>query len=226
MISMIYTICINFKLIKGRKIKKKGVLKMKRVIFLALLTLLVISNPVYADQTVYVNYQSVNIRTYPNTGSNVIRSVPLGEALKVLEETERWYKVKLKDNTMGWIYKTMVINDIPAPIKIVEIESKLEGKTRELEDIKSKFEAQAALNAELDKNLKEIQLELDKSVRKNREFERQHDLKLAAIGIIILLLGWAAGYVTGFLKRQTEDKRLIKMMIEANSLKKVSNSSI
>jgi CRISPR/Cas system CSM-associated protein Csm5 (group 7 of RAMP superfamily) len=154
-----------------------------------------------------------------------MKSVPLGYPLKVLEENERWYKVELKDKTAGWVYKTMVFNDVPLPLKISELESKLKEKTSEFEEIKSKFEVQAALNSELDKNLKETQQELNTSLQKNEKFEKQHDLKLAAIGIIILILGWGGGFVTGFLKRQTEDKRFIKMMVEANSLRKVSNSS-
>lgn len=195
--------------------------KMKHIGWWVISVFLFISTLALAtERTVYVNFPSVNIRAEAGTKYKVIESVTIGHPLKVLDVQDEWYQVKLEDNTIGWVYKTMVSDEIPPVVRIEQLETKLKGQAAEFKEARIQLQAQTDLNSKLDKKLGEIQQEYDKAVRKNKELERQVHIKLAGIGIGILFLGWIAGFVTGFFKRQAEDKRFVKMMIEANSLKK------
>jgi hypothetical protein len=100
------------------------------------------------------------------------------------------------------------------------LESKIENQADALEQTRKQLQTQLTLNTKLDKKLEQTQQELDKLVRENMALESQERIKLTILGLIILAVGWVAGFVTGFFKRQAEDKRFIKMMVEANSLKK------
>jgi len=194
---------------------------MKRICLCLILALFIITSLGHAGENiVFVNVPSLNIRAEPGTEYPVVKSVPIGYPLKILAETEKWYKVELKDKSVGWTYKTMLTDDTPAPIKLGQLETKYNTQSIEFEQTKEELQAQTKLNTRLNSQLKETRQELDKFMRKNRDLERQDHIKLAGIGIVILLLGWGAGFLTGFFKRQAEDKRFVKMMVDANSLRK------
>lgn len=184
------------------------------VVFLAAL-------PVRAEERiVYVNVPSVNVRADAGTEYMVIKSVPLGDPLKVLAEREKWVKVALQDKTVGWVYNTMVTDNIPLPIRINQLESRLKTQAAEFELTKEQLQDQTDKNAQLNSRLKDAQQELDTLKRKNHQLESLDRITLAGIGIVLLLLGWGGGFIAGVFKRQAEDKRFVKMMIEAKSLKK------
>lgn len=192
----------------------------RKVLWLALMVLLA-ALPVRAEERiVYVNVPSVNVRADAGTEYMVIKSVPLGDPLRVLAEKEKWVQVELKDKTVGWVYNTMVTDNIPLSIRINQMESKLKTQAFEFEHAKKQLQDQTNINAQLNRRLKEAQQELDTLKRKNSQLESLDRITLAGIGIVLLLLGWGGGFITGVFKRQAEDKRFIKMMIEANSLKK------
>jgi uncharacterized protein YgiM (DUF1202 family) len=194
---------------------------MKYTSWWVLLILFFISTLALANEKiVYVSVPSVNVRIGAGTQYKVVKSVPIGYPLRIVIDKEEWYQVELKDKTVGWVYKTMVTTDIPPAVKIEQLESRLKSQAAEFERTGMQLQEQTDLNSKLDKKLEETQQELDKLVRKNKELERQDHIKLAGIGIGLLILGWIAGFFTGFFKRQAEDKRFVKMMIEANSLKK------
>ena len=196
------------------KMVRKGLCLALMVFFVAL--------PVRAEERiVYVNVPSVNVRADAGTEYMVIKSVPLGDALRVVAEREKWLQVELKDKTVGWVYNTMVTDNIPLPIRINQLESRLKTQAVEFELTKEQLQEQTDKNAQLNSRLKDAQQELDTLKRKNHQLESLDRITLAGIGIVLLLLGWGGGFITGVFKRQAEDKRFVKMMIEANSLKKV-----
>jgi len=192
----------------------------RKALWLALMVLLAVL-PVHAEEKiVYVNVPSVNVRADAGTEYMVIKSVPIGDPLRVLAEKEKWVQVESKDKTVGWVYNTMVTDNIPLPIRINQLESRLKTQVVEFDHTKKRLQDQTDINAQLNSRLNEAQQELETLKRKNHQLESLDRITMAGIGIVLLLLGWGAGFITGFFKRQAEDKRFIKMMIEANSLKK------
>jgi SH3-like domain-containing protein len=49
-----------------------------------------------------------NIRSKPDTNSQIVFKVTTGVPFKVLERKGNWIKVEHTDGDMGWIYKTLV----------------------------------------------------------------------------------------------------------------------
>ena len=45
----------------------------------------------------------VNLRSGPSTDAGIIKKVLKGEAMKILEAKNNWYRVTLNDNTTGWV---------------------------------------------------------------------------------------------------------------------------
>ncbi len=74
---------------------------------LLFLRLLVPAFSVYAEM-VQVTGSSANIRAEPGTHSKIISSVNRGELLPVIDSTDKWWKVRIKDGTEAWIYKRAV----------------------------------------------------------------------------------------------------------------------
>jgi uncharacterized protein YgiM (DUF1202 family) len=67
--------------------------KMKRINLWATLALLLITTLSHAEEkTVYVNVPSMNIRAEAGTQYDVVKSVPSGYSLKILDEQDNWYK--------------------------------------------------------------------------------------------------------------------------------------
>jgi len=50
----------------------------------------------------------VNLRSGPSTDTSVVKKVLKNEAMTILEVKESWYRVKLADNTTGWVANWVV----------------------------------------------------------------------------------------------------------------------
>lgn len=59
-------------------------------------------------ETVITKKDLCNIRTKPNTNSQILFKAEMGVPFKVLERKENWIKVEHTDGDVGWIYKTLV----------------------------------------------------------------------------------------------------------------------
>jgi len=114
--------------------------------------------PVHAEEKiVYVNVPSVNVRADAGTEYMVIKSVPIGDPLRVLAEKEKWVQVELKDKTVGWVYNTMVTDNIPLPIRINQLESRLKTQVVEFDHTKKRRQDQTDINAQLNSRCKDAQ---------------------------------------------------------------------
>ena len=62
----------------------------------------------YAEKTMYVSVAAVNIRKESNTESDVLGGAELNKAYTVVGEENDWYKVKIGDNSFGFIRKDLM----------------------------------------------------------------------------------------------------------------------
>lgn len=61
----------------------------------------------------YVNAQSLNMREKPSTDADIVKEFSKGQKLKIVGETDDWYKVKI-DGTTGYMTKEFVaVGDPP-----------------------------------------------------------------------------------------------------------------
>ena len=59
-------------------------------------------------ETVISKKDMCNIRSKPDTKSQILFTVEIGVPFKVLERKENWIKIEHTDGDVGWIYKTLV----------------------------------------------------------------------------------------------------------------------
>lgn len=57
---------------------------------------------------VWIKVGQANIRTEATVESKIVVTLSQGDKLKVLEESRRWYKVRLPDKKTGWVHKSVV----------------------------------------------------------------------------------------------------------------------
>jgi len=57
---------------------------------------------------VWIQVGQANIRTEATVESKIVVTLQIGDKLKVLEESRRWYKVRLPDKREGWIHRSLV----------------------------------------------------------------------------------------------------------------------
>lgn len=79
------------------------------VFLLAGLSLLTVPGCVtqQGEKPVWVKAESANIRNGPSTQNKVIAGAKWNDKLLVIEEQGKWYKVKLPQGQIGWIYQPL-----------------------------------------------------------------------------------------------------------------------
>lgn len=60
------------------------------------------------DKTAKIREDSVNIRLRPDTSSPILGEVNKDEVIKILGETQGWYKIEPLNHSFGWIHKQFV----------------------------------------------------------------------------------------------------------------------
>jgi len=116
---------------------------MKLIKFLSL-GLIMVTTMVSAESFVYITDQvDIPIRAEKATGNNVIRKLPSGTKLSILQATEDgWTQVRY-EKTIGWIFSSYLSNNPPARQELEKINrensakklmvSKLQGEKEQLE---------------------------------------------------------------------------------------------
>ena len=80
---------------------------------IVVLSILCLSSTALAE-TVYVQAKSATIRSGTTSLSQVMATVPYGQALELIENGESWYKVRSQNGAVGWIYHTKVSSSKPS----------------------------------------------------------------------------------------------------------------
>jgi len=61
-------------------------------------------DPIYDRNENGLVVTSAYVRDFPcMEGSNILTTAPQGSVIKIIAETDGWYKVKLSDGTVGWV---------------------------------------------------------------------------------------------------------------------------
>lgn len=141
---------------------------MKRtIVFLTLL--IVISVQAYAETRYVTDRILLGIHTLPDAKSTLIKSVPSGTALEVLETVDGFLQVKLEDGTEGWVSAGFVMEDTPATRRYDILAQQYEETTQELDKLKENYA----------KNNRELQVRRDQLSNANTTIK---ELKKRASG--------------------------------------------
>ena len=110
-------------------------MKMKKIIILITL-FLSLTNFASAEKRYVTDRILLGIHTEADETSTVIKSVPSGTELEVLNTVEGFIQIKLEDGTEGWVSSGFVMEQTPATRKYDVLAHEYEQTTQELDKLK------------------------------------------------------------------------------------------
>jgi len=110
-----------------------------------------LANVASAEKRYVTDRILLGIHTEANETSTLIKSVPSGTELEVLDTAEGFVKIKLEDGTEGWVSSGFVMKQTPATRKYDVLAHQYEQTTQELDKLKVDYE----------KNKRELQVRRD-----------------------------------------------------------------
>ena len=112
---------------------------MKRIIILIALCMSM-STQVFAEKQYVTDRILLGIHAEADETSAIIKSVPSGTELEVLDKTEGFLKIKLEDGTEGWVSSGFIMKETPSTRKYDVLANQYEQTTQELDKLKVEFE--------------------------------------------------------------------------------------
>ncbi len=108
---------------------------MKKITIFISLFLLVI-NSVLAEKRYVTDRILLGIHTEADEKSTVIKSVPSGTELEIIDDVEGFLQIKLDDGTEGWVNSGFVMEATPSTRKYDVLANQYEQTTQELDKLK------------------------------------------------------------------------------------------
>lgn len=108
---------------------------MKKIIIFLMLSLSITAQ-VLAEKRYVTDRILLGIHTEADETSTVIKSVPSGTELEVVDTAENFIKIKLEDGTEGWVNTGYVMESTPATRKYDVLAHQYEQTTQELDKLK------------------------------------------------------------------------------------------
>jgi len=159
----------------------------------------------------------VNVRAEANRNADVVGSLAPGESAEHLDSVTHWFKVKLSDDTVGYVNKgwTRFVSNIPQTINTKQQVSNLEQRVGVLEKKVKRID-------EIDKKISNQEVEI-LFAKKNNDFAKEKleaadytfKTTIALIGAIALL---GAGIM--FIIRHLIIEKIKKLMVKSEELTK------
>lgn len=98
-----------------------------------------LTTQVQAEKRYVTDRVLLGIHTKPDEKSAILKSVPSGTELEVLEKTGGFVKIQLDDGTEGWVNSGFVMKETPATRKYDVLAHQYEQTTQELDKLKVDF---------------------------------------------------------------------------------------
>ena len=116
------------------------------LIMIVLIALMVIAAGNVQAETRYVSdVLVITLRAEPEKDAEEIRTIRSNTPLEVIEENDKYLKVRTREGEEGWIIKRYLTSNIPKPMIITELGERineLENKNEELVKIRESLEAE------------------------------------------------------------------------------------
>ena len=109
---------------------------MKKIIIAFTLFLAMAANAM-AEKTYVTDRILLGIHTEADETSTLIKSVPSGTEMEVVEKTEGFVKIKLPDGTVGWVSSGFVMDQPPTSRKYDVLAHEFEKTTEQLDKLKA-----------------------------------------------------------------------------------------
>ncbi len=142
-----------------------------RVITGVLLSLL-ISATVATAEMKYVNDRlEITVRSGPGVEYRILRSLPTGTKVEILETRDNWSRVRLSGGLEGWVLSRYLSETLPASQKYAALKEKCEPLEKQLADLKSENQALKAENRTLSNEIAGLRQELSETKERYDELE-------------------------------------------------------
>ena len=97
--------------------------------------------PVLAETVYVIDHLAVGVHEEKVLNSAIVKVLPTGTALEVLERDDELVKVRTEEGVEGWVDKTYVMQDKPSQLALLELEAKHFDALNELEVAKAEIES-------------------------------------------------------------------------------------
>lgn len=155
----------------------------KNYITLAILTLLLQVNTQLQAKTFYVTDKVlVGVYEQSNTDSNLIKALPTGTPIEVLDRAGEFAKVRSPDGTTGWVESSYLIDHKPAQLVVLELTDQQKQANEQLSLAQAELEAtqkqlvDLRAGAKIDSSVQEKKLTKDLKESKKKSKTLKKDL--------------------------------------------------
>lgn len=170
-------------------------------------------------EKLWLDVSSSNLRSGPDTEYATVTVVNGGQELELLDTKDDWIRVRTSSGKEGWLRRKAVTSTPPTPVVVKVLEKKLASIQTENEGLTKEIQRLADARQDMELESSKLKAQVLVLQTQTEELQSLRTYGWAALGILILLLGWAMGYVAGVLRRQADDRRYDALKREAASRK-------
>ena len=170
-------------------------------------------------EKVYINVRRANVRDGPGPEHKALRVMSAGQELEAIGSKGNWLKVKLGDGKTGWVNKRAVTRKPPAKVVIAQLRSQLKAAQQDNETLKQEITRLSDARQDLELENSRLKAKVSVLTLQNEDLKSWRVILWAAVGLVVLLVGWALGFLTGMLRKQADDRRYDRLMRDAGTKK-------
>ncbi|TVQ97043.1 MAG: TIGR04211 family SH3 domain-containing protein [Desulfovibrionales bacterium] len=156
---------------------------MKTLIWMTLLilfSLLLNTDNLHARSVYVADRQEITQRTGPSTDHRVVKMLPSGTLLTVLEESDGWLRVRDADGSTGWVLQRFTTSELPARLQ-------LERLQQEHENLREASGGALGRIAELEATTRQLENTLSETAQNYAALEQEHAALLTEAAHVVEL---------------------------------------
>lgn len=160
-------------------------IKYNMMMFLRMAALLFFSvllnvDDLFARSAYVAELQQITQRSGPSTDHRIVKMLPSGALLSVLEESDGWLRVRDADGSTGWVLRRFTTTELPARLQ-------LEQLRQEHEDLRETSGGAVGRIAELEAAKHQLESALSETIRKHDALEQEHATLLSEAAHVVEL---------------------------------------
>ncbi len=168
-------------------------------------------------EKVYINVRRANVRDGPGPEHKALRVLSAGQGLVVLGSSGNWLKVDLGNGKAGWVNKRAVTHKPPAPVVIAQLRRELKAVQQDNETLKQEITRLSDARQDLELENSRLKAQVNVLTLQNEDLKSWRVILWAGLGLVVLLVGWGLGFLTGMFRKQADDRRYDRLMREAGT---------
>jgi SH3 domain protein len=138
---------------------KKDIMRFMPIVFILAILLYPLHQA--TAQTVYVTDSlEITLRSGPGATRKIVKMLPSGSPLTILDQTQSWYRVRTQDGRTGWVLKRYVMQEVPKKRQITILEDKIttleESQTQAEKTIQQLRSENKELSSALERTKKQL----------------------------------------------------------------------